>query len=93
MSAVHPIMQQALAPAAPAPRLSSLERTEVQRVIENLIGLLHPDGYEAAEILCALTVTQEQRYDNKLRCVENIKDAHSALMKAYERAYDSEEGS
>lgn len=93
MSAVHPIMQEAMASMAPARRLSSLERTEVQRVIENLISLMNPDGYEAAEILCALTVTQEQRYDNKLHCVERIKDAHSALMKAYERAYDSEEGS
>lgn len=92
MSAVHPIFEDAMAAMTPVKRLSSLERIEVQRVIENLITLLHPDGYEASEILAALSSAVESRYDNKINCVARIESAHSDLMKAYERAYDSLEG-
>jgi hypothetical protein len=101
VSNLDPIMQEALAAANPdwqktarvveetTSSLKSLERTEIQRVIESLITLLHPDGYEASEILAALTDSVTRRYDNQMICYARIEEYSRDLQKWMERAHDA----
>ena len=93
MTHLDPILLEALKAAMPPQRLSSAEREVLYRKIESLITTLHPDGYEAAELLAALTASVMSRYDNKLRCLDKLDEAHKKLQSAYEGIQDSEEGS
>lgn len=91
MTHLDPVMLDALQAAIPK-GLSSAERGVLQKKIESLIETLHPDGLEAAEILAAITASVESRYDNKMICIARIQQAHEDLRRAYEKAYESEEG-
>ena len=91
MTHLDPVMLDALQAAMPPQRLSSAEREVMQRKIESLIETLHPDGYEAAEILAALMVAVKQRYDNQLVTEARIDEYGGDLMKTFERAYEAAE--
>lgn len=91
MTHLSPVMLDALKAAMPPQRLSSAERDVLQRKIESLITTLHPDGYEAAEILDALTHAVKSRYSNQLVTEARIDQYAGDLTKTFERAYDAAE--
>lgn len=97
MSGIDPILMDAMRCMMPREasmfeakaQFSSLERGELKLVIESLITRLHPDGYEAAEILDALTAAVKRRYDNQLITEARIDEYGTDLRRTFERAYEA----
>ena len=90
MTHLDPILLESMRAMMP---LSSSEREVLQLKIESLITTLRPDGDEASDLLAALTASVMSRYDNKLRGLDKLDEAHKRLQDAYEGIQDSDEGS